>query len=259
MTWPPPSSNSPMPSTLLSWYLGHSSLACPRAVAWLGHQPGHPSRRDRGSPRVAAAARARADSRAPPSGRLPRVPLPARRRQAAFALAFVAPSVVLFALAPLMPAVGLAARCSLLSSRSPVSPRSRGRPRGSRHRGRFRARGLLLRHALHSLRVDRVIDLVALVAYVAVAGWWVCWSTCSPARPSLGTRSGDRCQSGPPGRQHGGRRAKAIDPLPSTLRRAFDLRAVALLRSAGGRWVVRTRREGRCQTVRGRNVCGGAP
>jgi acetolactate synthase regulatory subunit len=31
---------------------------------------------------------------------------------------------------------------------------------------------------------------------------------------------------------------RAIDPLPSTLRRAFDLRAVALLRSAGGRWVV---------------------
>jgi len=37
--------------------------------------------------------------------------------------------------------------------------------------------------------------------------------------------------------------AQGIDPLPSTLRRAFDLRAVALLRSAGGRWVWRTRRE----------------
>jgi two-component system sensor histidine kinase KdpD len=175
-----------------------------------------------------------------PAGRLPRVPLPARRRQAAFALAFVAPSVVLFALAPLHAAVGLAGALFLaLVAVAGVAALGGVVPAAVATVVGFVLADFFFATPLHSLRVDRVIDLVALVAYVAVAGMvgvlvdvlarqGLRSARAQAIAASLARLVANTVVVAP----------RAIDPLPSTLRRAFDLRAVALLRSAGGRWVV---------------------
>jgi len=92
---------------------------------------------------------------------------------------------------------------------------------------------------LHSLRVDRLIDLVALIAYVTVAGVvgilvdvlarQGLWASRAQAEAESLARVAAEAVATTPG---------VLGDLPGTLRRAFDLTGVALLRSVGSDWQV---------------------
>ena len=92
---------------------------------------------------------------------------------------------------------------------------------------------------LHSLRVDRLIDLIALIAFTAVAGivgvlvdvlarQGLQSARAQTAAENLARAIADAVVAAP----------DSLGDLPSTVRRAFDLTAVALLRRAGPDWNV---------------------
>jgi len=169
-----------------------------------------------------------------------RVPLPLRRRQVAWALAVIAPAAVTLGLAPLHSSIGVggALFCALVTvvgvaALGGLAPAALATVVG------FLLADYFYTVPLHSLRVDRLIDLVALIAYVAVAGV-VGVLVDVLARQGLQT---SRAQAEAESLARVVAEAVATTPgvlgdLPGTLRRAFDLTGVAVLRFVGSDWQV---------------------
>ena len=160
-----------------------------------------------------------------------------RRRQLARALATVAPATVTVGLAPFHAAIGMAGVlfCALVTV---VGVAALG---GIAPAGLATVVGFLLADYFcappyHSLRVDRLIDLVALIAYAVVAG-------VVGILVDVLARQGLRAARDQSVAENLARMAAdvivepdALSDLPAVVRRAFDLKAVALLCPVGTDW-----------------------
>jgi len=169
-----------------------------------------------------------------------RVPLPLRRRQAAWVLAVVAPAAVTLALSPFHASFGVAGAlfCVLVTvvgvaALGGILPAALATVVG------FLFADFFFTVPLHSLRVDRLIDLIALVAFAAVAGivgvlvdvlarQGLQSARAQTAAENLARVVADVVVLAP----------DALDDLPGIVRRAFDLAAVAVLRPTGPEWHV---------------------
>ncbi len=169
-----------------------------------------------------------------------RVPLPLRRRQVAWVLAIAAPAVVTLGLAPFHNSFGLAGAlfCALVAvvgvaALGGLAPAALATVVG------FLLADYFFTPPFHSLRVDRLIDVVALIAFV-VTGGIVGYLVDVLARQglqaararataeSLARVVADVVVAAP----------DALGDLPGTLRRALDLTAVAVLRSTDSGWQI---------------------
>jgi two-component system sensor histidine kinase KdpD len=169
-----------------------------------------------------------------------RVPLPLRRRQVSWAFALAAPAVVTVGLSPFHTSIGLAGAlfCTLVAV---VGAAALGGllPAGLATIVGFVLADFFYAPPLHSLRIDRLIDLIALVAFAVVS---VIVGGLVDVLARQGLRSA-RAQSaaenlarvvadvvvGTP---------EALGELAATVRRAFDLTAVSVLSRQGTGWRV---------------------
>jgi len=169
-----------------------------------------------------------------------RVPLPLRRRQAAWALAVVAPAAVTLALAPFHASFGVAGAlfCALIAvvgvaALGGIAPAALATVVG------FLLADFFFTVPLHSLRVDRLIDLIALIAFAAVAG---IVGTFVDVLARRGLQSA-RAQTAAENLARVVADVVVVAPdtlgdLAGIVRRAFDLNAVAVLRPIGPNWQV---------------------
>ena len=174
---------------------------------------------------------------APPPTR--RVTFPGPRRVAAWALAVVAPLVVTIGLVPLRASLGLAGAllCALLSVVG-VALLGGIRPALLATGVSFLVSDYLYAPPLYSFQIARVVDLVALITFVAVAA-------AVGGLVDLLTREGVRVARADAGAANLARlAAELVAVLPGladtigSLRSAFDLDGVAVLRRAGVGWEV---------------------
>ncbi len=175
-----------------------------------------------------------------PAAPRPRMPLPLRRRQAAWVLAVAAPAAVTLALAPFHASIGLSGVlfCTLVTVVGVVvlggiAPGALATVVG------FLLADYFFTVPLHSLRVDRLIDLVALSAYVAVASIvgvlvdLLARQGLQAARARSASENLVRVVADIVAAAPG-----TVGRLPTILRRALDVDAVALLRPTGSGWHV---------------------
>jgi two-component system sensor histidine kinase KdpD len=179
-------------------------------------------------------------TRPPRVGSRQRVPLPLRRRQAAWALAVVAPAAVTLALAPFHASFGVAGAlfCALIAvvgvaALGGIAPAALATVVG------FLLADFFFTVPVHSLRVDRLIDLIALIAFAAVAG---IVGTLVDVLARRGLQSA-RAQTAAENLARVVADVVVVAPdtlgdLSGTVRRAFDLNAVAVLRPIGPNWQV---------------------
>jgi two-component system sensor histidine kinase KdpD len=181
---------------------------------------------------------------APPPTR--RVAFPGPRRVAAWALAVVAPLVVTIGLVPLRVSLGLAGAllCALLSVVG-VALLGGIRPALLATGVSFLASDYLYTAPLYSFQIARVVDLVALITFVAVA-------VAVGGLVDLFTRQGVRVARADAEAANLARlAAELVAASPGlaetigSLRSTFDLDAVAVLRRTAVRWEVRTDPPGR--------------
>jgi len=174
---------------------------------------------------------------APPPTR--RVTFPGPRRVAAWVLAVVAPLVVTIGLVPLRASLGLAGAllCALLSVVG-VALLGGIRPALLATGVSFLVSDYLYAPPLYSFQIARVVDLVALITFVAVAA-------AVGGLVDLLTREGVRVARADAGAANLARlAAELVAVLPGladtigSLRSAFDLDGVAVLRRAGVGWEV---------------------
>jgi len=167
------------------------------------------------------------------------VKLAAPRRLAAWALAVVAPAVITIGLIPLRSSLGLAG--ALLCALVPVVGVALLGGIGPAALAMAVAFGLCdfyYAPPLHSLRVDRLVDLVALITFAAVAA-------AVGGLVDVLTRQGVQAARAKSEAENLARLAADSMAAPGDLaeavgavRRAFDLDAVALLHNQGAGWEV---------------------
>jgi len=162
-----------------------------------------------------AAARARADSRAPPSGTVAPCPTAGATSPGGIRPCVRGPERRLVRAGPLHAAVAWPARCSLLSSRSPVSRARRGRPAA------VATVVVSCSRTSSSPRHCTAFASTGSSTSSLSSPMWRCRDGgCAGRRARrqglrLGTRSGDRCQSGPPVANTVVVAPRAIDPCPA--------------------------------------------
>jgi two-component system sensor histidine kinase KdpD len=169
-----------------------------------------------------------------------RVSLPARRRGAAWILAFLAPIVLALALLPLRSSLGIAGELfGMLLAIVLVAVVGGLRPAVASIVAGFLLADFLYTRPYYSLRVGQLVDVVALVVFAVVAvvigalvdvltlqGVQVARSRAEAT--GLARLLADRLASD----------GDALAQATSELRAVFDLDAVAVLRSRDGRWEV---------------------
>jgi two-component system, OmpR family, sensor histidine kinase KdpD len=167
-----------------------------------------------------------------------RVSLPARRRAAAWVLAVLAPAVIAVALLPLRSSLGIAGElfCMLLAVVL-VAVIGGVRPAALATVAGFLLADFLYTRPYYSLRVNQLVDFVALVVFAVVA-------VVTGALVDVLTRQGvrvARARAEATGLAHllAERLAsdtEALSAATGPLRRIFDLDSVALLRPTDGGW-----------------------